>query len=114
MEQVAFLSLDPVHEEYAREMAATAGIDLDVRFPKEPFRLGECAAVICDLDFWPREGQDRWLSELRTNRPSCRVAVFSYRMNERRAAALRRQGIAVFRGLGPELFLDLRPKARQR
>jgi hypothetical protein len=106
MQQVAFLSIDPVHEEHAREIAAKAGLDLEVMFPKDPAHLGDCAA---DLDFWPAEGQDHWLSELRTNQPSCRVAVFSYRINERRANALRRQGIEVFRGLSPEVFSDLRP-----
>jgi len=104
MQQVAFLSLDPVHEEHAREMAATAGVDLQVLFPTEPAHLGDCAAVICDLDSWPADGHDRWLSEMRTSRPSCRVAVVSYRMGERRARALRRQGIEVFRGLSPEVF----------
>jgi hypothetical protein len=104
MQQVAFLSLDPVQEEYAREMAATAGVDLQVLFPKEPRHVGQCNAVICDLDYWLAEGQDRWLAELRTNQPACRVAVVSYRMNERRANALRRQGIEVFRGLSPEVF----------
>jgi hypothetical protein len=104
MQQVAFLSLDPVHEEYAREMAAKAGLDLEVWFPKEPAHLGDYAAVVCDLDFWPADGQDRWLSELRTSRPTSRLAVFSYRMNERRATALRRQGIEVFRRLSPEVF----------
>jgi hypothetical protein len=109
MQQVAFLSIDPVHEEYAREMAARAGLDLEVLFPKDPAHLSNCAAVVCDLDFWPTEGQDHWLSELRTNQPSRRVAVVSYRINERRANALRRQGIEVFRSLSPEVFSDLPP-----
>jgi hypothetical protein len=104
MQQVAFLSLDPVHEEHAREMAATAGVDLQVLFPKEPGQVGECTAVVCDLDYWLVDGQDRWLAELRTSRPTCRVAVVSYRMNKRLATALRRRGIEVFRGLSPEVF----------
>jgi hypothetical protein len=104
MQQVAFLSLDPVHEEHAREMAATAGVDLQVLFPKEPAQVSECSAVVCDLDSWLGDGQDRWLAELRTSRPTCRVAVVSYRMNERRASALRRLGIEVFRGLSPAVF----------
>ena len=108
MQQVAFLSLDPVQEEYAREMAATAGVDLQVLLPKEPAQVGECNAVVCDLDYWLVDGHDRWLAELRTSRPTCRVAVVSYRMNERRASALRRQGIEVFRGLSPQVFATCR------
>jgi hypothetical protein len=108
MQQVAFLSLDPVHEEHAREVAATAGVDLQVLFPREPAQVAECSAVVCDLDSWLGDGQDRWLAELRTSRPTCRVAVVSYRLNERRATALRRQGIAIFRGLSPEVFATLR------
>jgi hypothetical protein len=109
MQQIAFLSLDPVHEEYARAMASVRGAELEVRFPKDPSRFGEFSAVICDLDYWPGEAPDQWLSELKTNQPSCRVAVFSYHLSLKRAQALRRRGIAVFRELGPGVFSDIRP-----
>jgi hypothetical protein len=108
MRQIAFLSQDPVQEAYAREIASDYGVDLQVWFPRDPSRIGEYAAVICDLDCWPTDGQDQWLSELKAARPSCPVAVFSYQLNAKRATALRRQGIAVFRRLSPAVFSDLR------
>jgi hypothetical protein len=108
MRQIAFLSLDPVHEEYARTMASAQGAELEVWFPKDASRFSEFAGVICDLDYWPGEQPDQWLSELKTNLPSCHVAVFSYTLNAKRAEALRRRGIAVFRELSPRVFSDLR------
>ena len=107
MQQIAFLSLDPVREDYAREIAECYGAGLQVWFPKDPSRIGPCAAAICDLDYWPPEVQDQWLSELRAKRPSCRVAVCSYHVNEKRATDLRRRGIAVFRSLSPRVFSAL-------
>lgn len=109
--RVAYVTTDEVNEELAARMAEHSGATLDSFAPKDSPPNGEYAAVLYDLDYLPRDPGRDFLKEL-LSRPLGRpVAVHGYRISNRLAADLRRNGCAVYSRLEPQVFRHLRSAA---
>lgn len=106
--RVAYVTTDEVNERLAMQMAANCGTTLDAFSPKDPPPDGEYAAVLYDLDYLPPAPGRNVLGELLAQPPGRPVAVHSYRLGQRQAAALRRHGCAVYPRLEMSVFRQLR------
>jgi hypothetical protein len=104
----AYWSIDEVNQNLAERFASRTGVQLDVRSFQDAAATGVFDAMLYNLDFFPPDRRKALLANLETKPPSEPVAVHSYRLSKRQAAALWRNGAIVARRLGLALFARLR------
>ncbi len=110
--RIAYVTFDPVNQDLAEQMAAARGVELYPSSGLDHFPELESHAVIYDLDYLFPEQRRAVLDQLLAG-PSLRpVAVHSFNLEEREAADLRRNGVAVFRSLKPSVFTAVCSKRR--
>jgi hypothetical protein len=108
--RIAYLTTDEVNEALALEMAQACGVALCPLAPRDGPPDAGYDAVLCDWDFWPPERREELLAE-QAGPPSRPLAVHGYNMDEAEEKSLRSRGVAVHRGLRPEMFRLLRTRA---
>jgi hypothetical protein len=105
------LTVDEVNQALAGKLAAAAGVQLEVVFPRDAAGDGPFDAVLYDLDSLPPIDRQALLAGL-SARPAGQwagtAAVHSYQLSPRQARALRRQGVVVARRLQQATFARLR------
>jgi hypothetical protein len=101
---IAYLTTDEVNQHLAVNLAEECGETVCLVMPSDPPPDEDFDAVVYDWDYLPAPRQQVILAELLAGRPSRPVAVHSYNLEEDCAKALRRQGVAVYRVLEPEVF----------
>jgi hypothetical protein len=105
---VAYLTTEKVYRCQALQMAQENDILLCLLTPSDPPPGGQFGAVLYDWDSVPVEQRPQLLTELLAGRAPRPVAVHGYELREGEAASLRKRGVAVYRGLQPEVFRLLR------
>ena len=88
----------------ADQLAMDADININVSSELSDLN-GDCDAVLCDIDSFPREERRELLNRLIDVAASIPVAVHSYGLTEAEADELSQQGIPVFRRLDSESFM---------
>jgi hypothetical protein len=106
----AYLTTDEMNEALAQELALACSVALDSLTPKDGPPDEGYDAVLCDWDFWPAEHRQELLAGL-DGPPYRPLAVHGHSLDAGQVEALRRRGVAVYVGLGPEVFLQLRGAA---
>jgi hypothetical protein len=101
---IAYLTTDEVNQDLALRMAEECGITLCLLSPSDPPPNGKSDAVLYDCDSLPGEQWQAILAELLAGQGLQPVAVHSYNLDEECIQALRRQDVAVYRTLQPEVF----------
>src|SRR5262245_26367451 len=102
-----YVTTDDVHEELATRLARHFSATLCAARPRPGSGEEAPDALIYDLDGLPTPLQADVLAGLLAGPPRVPVAVHSYGLEDDRAAALRANGVAVYRRLAPEVLLDL-------
>ncbi len=110
--RIAYVTFDPVNQDLAEQMAAARGVELYSSSGMDHFPELEFHAVIYDLDYLFPEQRRAVLDQLLAGPPGRPVAVHSFNLEEREAAGLRRNGVAVFRSLEPSVLTAVLPKRR--
>lgn len=100
---VAYVSLDEVHQDLACRMARASGVKLGLFWPDEPLPR-RLRAVVYDLDYLPIEYREGVLATLVAGPSPSPVAVHGYNLTGKQKSLLRRNGVVVRRRLGPSLF----------
>jgi hypothetical protein len=109
---IAYLTVDEVNQELARGLTAACGIRLEVLWPRDGAPDGRFAAVVYDLDSLPPGGREAVLAALTAEPLPRPVVVHSYGLEDAQAEALRGNGVALYRQLGPEVFGQAAEAAR--
>jgi hypothetical protein len=111
----AYLTLDEVNEELAEKLAAQAGLELQVVYPRDDLLAGQFDTLLVDFDSLPPGYRKAVLSDLLIGKVAELGALHSYHLRPRDARALRRRGVIVVRRLETEIFHRLQKGfARQR
>src|SRR5262245_24695315 len=101
--RIAYLSIDEVNQDLATRLCEGRGDSLEVLEARDPPPDGRFDAVVYDLDCLSATDRQRLLSAL-TDAPCPRpVAVHGYGLEDGQANALRRNRVAVYRRLDPQL-----------
>ena len=109
---IAYLTTDEVNLDLADRLATECGATLyPLSFQGGPPN-GAFEAVLYDWDYLSPWRQ-QLLAELLSRPAPCPVALHGYTLEEEHGEALRRHGVAVFRRLEPDVFLNLRRAAGQ-
>ncbi len=106
--QVAYLTTDEINEALALRMAEACDVALYAFSCRDAPADGSFDAVLYDWDCLPLPWRQKVLSKLLSGPSSGWVVVHSYNLDEKHATALRRNGVAVFTRLEPEVFRSLR------
>lgn len=101
---IAYLTTDEVNQHLALHMAEECGETVCLLTPSDPPPDEDFDAIVYDWDYLPVRRQQAILAELSAGRSRRPVAVHSYNLEEDCAEALRRQDVAVYRALQPEVF----------
>jgi hypothetical protein len=104
---IAYLTLDEVNEDLALRLAEESGALLYAPAPRRAMPGGPFDALLYDWDSLPAERRQSVLEEVLGGWLPCPVAVHGYNMDEGLEETLSRQGVAVYRRLEPELFVQL-------
>jgi hypothetical protein len=110
---IAYLTLDEVNADLALRLAAEGGTALCALVPREALPGVPFDALLYDWDSLPAERRDGVLAELLGGPLPCPVAVHGYNLDEGLGEELSQKGVAVYRQLGPEVFVQLQPPRKQ-
>jgi hypothetical protein len=101
---IAYVSLDAVHEDLARSAVQATGWRLEAYWPTETIEPQRFPVVIYDLDYLPIQDRQRVLEHLMSWPVSGVVAVHGYDLTKQQASTLREKGIVVSRRFGARLL----------
>jgi hypothetical protein len=108
---VAYLSIDPVHQEVATALADKMRVNLYLIEPRDKLPEGPLDAVLYDLDLLPANLGRAVLEEVLAGRSPLLTAVHSYNLEDDLVKRLECKGAVVRRRLGPQLIQALRRAA---
>jgi hypothetical protein len=101
---IAYLTTDEVNQHLAMHMAEGCGETVCLLTLSDPPPDEDFDAVVYDWDYLPAARQQAILAELLAGRSHRPVAVHGYNLEDDCVEALRRQHVAVYRVLQPEVF----------
>ncbi len=101
---LAYVTLDEVHQDLAYRLAVRNRVNLRVFWPTETFSPRRFAAVLYDLDYLPAPDRDRILARLRGGPLKVVCGVHSYNVSAKQRRALQRNGVIVRRRLSAGLL----------
>ncbi len=101
---IAYLTTDEVNQHLALQIAEECGETLCPLSLNDVPPDSKFDALVYDWDHLPRQRQQAILAVLLAGRALLPVAVHSYNLEEDLVQPLRRQGVAVYRTLQPEIF----------
>jgi hypothetical protein len=102
--KIAYLSIDEVNLSLAEELGARFGVSVESLSPRDPAPTDRAVAVVYDLDSLPPVDRRLVLTALVKRKRRYPTAVHSYNLVPAQIEALRLNGIAVYRRLGPAVF----------
>src|SRR6266404_3829573 len=103
--KIAYVTIDPVNETLAAQLAAECRLDLESLEPRD--RRDGFDRFVLDWDCLPPRWRQDVVKELKSRRTPAAVALHSYHLDEAEAALLGLRGVKVFRHLSPDLLLSL-------
>jgi hypothetical protein len=109
---IAYLTIDEVNQQLAMQMADECGETVCLLTPNDPPPDEDFDAVVYDWDYLPVQRQQSIRADLLAGRSRRPVAVHGYNLKEDYVEALRRQNVAVYRALQPEVFQSLAGQGR--
>jgi hypothetical protein len=110
---IAYVTTDEVNRSVANALAEKIGVDVSFLLPEDPTLDCKYDVLLFDLDHllpWREDILERLLKQCST----CAVAVHSYNLTGDQVKALQRNGVAVYRRLGPRALLARRRAPRRR
>jgi hypothetical protein len=107
---IAYVTTDEVNEQLALQMAEENGETLCPLSPSDGPPDEDFDAVVYDWDYLPVQLQQAILAELSAGKAVWPAVVHGYNIDPDHVRALRRQNVAVYRTLRPEIFRRMAPR----
>ena len=107
---IAYVTTDEVNEQLALQMAEENGETLCPLSPCDAPPDEDFDAVVYDWDYLPVQLQQGILAGLLAGEAPCPAVLHGYNVDHGCVSALRRQNVAVYRTLRPEVFRGLAPR----
>jgi hypothetical protein len=104
---IAYVTTDEVNEQLALQMAEESGETLCPLSPSDAPPDEDFDGAVYDWDCLPAQRQQAILAQLLTGQGPCLAAVHGYNVDYGCVEALRKQNVAVYRTLQPEVFRRL-------
>jgi hypothetical protein len=107
---LTYRTTDPVHAALAAELAGWHNLAVEISFPRDRLpQDGEADGLVYDLDYLglDTQGWQELFGQLAGTPNAIPTAVHGFRLEEREAEALRRNGVVVSRRLDELLVAEL-------
>jgi hypothetical protein len=107
---IAYVTTDLVNEQLALQMAEESGQTVCPLSPCDGRPDEDFDAVVYDWDYLPRQLQQTVLAELLAGAAPWPAALHGYNVEPGHLKALRKQNVAIYRKLRPEIFRRMTPR----